>query len=532
MLQWLKTEEGHAEHPVRDPASAAKLLAGMRAADPLTVLDELSGWLDTFKGTPDQDPKVRSEVLSLIQEASDAHLSALLTRLIAQPTGKPEPRAPSWKTITSYLTALTGALYASARVLLKEGPADAARCLHACRMLAKVHLVRYLGVPPKLWRLAYAIHQDAEKADCAATPVRLYASHKTTTTVTQELLRLLMLQSSAPEMMAPEQIEVADRVIGQLGGDFTLRARGVADNPFCFDSSSERPPHRGAGAPADPNSAVRYFGAGTGFDALERLYKQLATSKTVEIRALGALGRDIAPHAQISAIRHLLAFWAASCPYTSPERSPATGELQVIHRYAQVWQQLSHARSARTELALAEDGDGAPGALETWILQDTGGNELGADIPQSFGDWARCGSVVGVAMNGSDEYWVGMIRSMHAEPGGQLHANMAILSQDPQTVQLRALIEKGEEHAYSEQAARQFAFNGVRAIILSDGSASSQKPNLLLPPESWKEGRVYEATVEGAVRYLRASGKRHHSAAHYLSDEHHGRQRARRAGRP
>jgi hypothetical protein len=513
MLEWLKKDDGHPDHPMRNPASAAKLLAEIREADPLTALNKLSGWLDMLEGIPSHDERVRSEVLSLIQEASGAHLSALLAQFLAKPTGKRGTSESSWKTLNNYLTELTGALYESARVLLKEaatnpslqlpGAADAARCLHACRMMAKACLVRYLSAPPKLWRLAYAIHDDAEKVACAATPVRIHASHKTTTTVTQELLRLLMLQSSAPEMMAPEQIVVADRVIEQLGDDFTLRPRGVTDNPFCFDSSSDRPPRRAVGQPQDPDTEVRYFGAGTAFDALERLYKQLATFRTAEIKALGALGKDIAPHAQISTLRHLLAFWTATCPYTSPARSPATGELRVIHRYAQVWQHLSRAPSATSELALAEDGDGAPAALETWILQDAGGNELGAEIPQPSSDWARCGNVVGVSMNGNDEYWLGMIRSMHAEWGGCLHANIAILSRDPQTVQLRALIAKGEENVYSEQAAQQFALNRVRAIILSDGSAASQKANLLLPPESWKEGRVYEATVKGSARYLR-----------------------------
>ncbi|MDH4191359.1 MAG: hypothetical protein OEW21_14305, partial [Betaproteobacteria bacterium] len=46
-------------------------------------------------------------------------------------------------------------------------------------------------------------------------------------------------------------------------------------------------------------------------------------------------------------------------------------------------------------------------------------------------------------------------------------------------------------------------FSQVHAIILSDGSEGSQKPNLLLPPDDWKEGRVYEATVGKSLRYLR-----------------------------
>ncbi len=70
-------------------------------------------------------------------------------------------------------------------------------------------------------------------------------------------------------------------------------------------------------------------------------------------------------------------------------------------------------------------------------------------------------------------------------------------------MQLCPLTERGEENAYSEQAARAFAFNRVRAIILADGSEAAQTPNFLLPPESWKPGAVYEATMNGAVRHLR-----------------------------
>jgi hypothetical protein len=509
MLELLGKDEGHPDETIHSPAAAAKLLAGIRAADPLTALDELSGWLDTIKG-PSQDEKIRSEVLSLIQEAGAAHLSALLAQFLARPAGLQATREASWKTLISYLQTLTGALYASARLLLKEAAANpslhlaaaagAARGLHACRMLAKACFVRYLSVPPDLWRLAYALHDKAEKAGCAAMAVRMDAAHKTATSVTQELLRLLMLQSSAPEMMAPEHIEVADRVIEQVGGDFTLRPRGVADNPFCFDPASDRSPHRAVEPPAGPDTGIRYFGAGTGFVALERLYKQLATTRTADIKALG---KDIALHAQISAIKHLLAFWASTSPYSPPERSRATGELRVIHGYAQVWQHLSQLGSATTGLALAADSDGAPQGPETWTLHDTGGNELGAQVPQRSNDWARCGDVVGVSMNADDEWWLGMIRSVHAVSGGRLHANIAILSRDPQAVQLRAQIEKGEDHVYSEESARQFAFNRTQAIILSDGSsAESQTPNLLLPPESWKEDRVYEAAVGQSTRYL------------------------------
>jgi hypothetical protein len=510
MSDWTKKDDSHPDHPMRDPASAAKLFAELRQADPLTALRDLGAWLEEAKDISGDHEKARSDFLALIQEAGDVHVFKLLAQFIARPSDQQAARESNWNALNHYLKGLTGALCASARHLLEQAQkdpslqlpaaADAARGLHACRTMAKLYLVHYLSVPPKLWQLAYAVHGDAEKADCAAKPVRMHAAQKAPTTVTQELLRLLMLQSSSTEMMAPEQIEVADRVIEQLGGDFTLRPRGSADNAFRFVPGSDQPPQRATDIPPEPDADIRYFGPGMGSDALLRLHSELAQMR----RAADTkpFGKDISPHMQVSAIRHLLLFWGQASPYTAPAHSEATGTLHVIHGYAQIWQHLSRVRSATMEMSLAEDGDGPAQAPQTWTLHDTGGNELGAEIPLRSGEWARSGDVVAVSMHGDDEYWLGLIRSMHAEPGHGMHANIAILSREPQAVQLRLVIGQEDVNAFTENAARQFAFNSVRAIIVSDGSTGSQKANFLLPPEHWEGGRVYEGSVAGTVRHL------------------------------
>ncbi len=502
-------DESRRDHPMRDPASAAKLFAELREADPLAALRDLSAWLEEAKDIAGDQEQVRNEILALIQEAGDTHASKLLTQFIARPPGQ-QAHEPNWSALDHYLKGLAGALGSSAMHLLEQAKADpslqlpaaggAARALHACRMTAKACLVRYLDVPPKLWQLAYAVHGEAEKVDAAGKPIRMHSTQKAPTTATQELLRLLMLQSGSPEMMAPEQIEVADRVIEQLGGDFTLRPRGSADNAFWFDPGSERPPQRAAATPPEADADVRYFGPGLGLDALERIHKELGQMRrAADVRPYG---KDIGAHVQASAVRHLLLFWGPASPYTAPARSEATGTLKVIHGYGQIWQQLSHVGSATTELSLAEDGDGPVMAPETWTLRDTGGSELGAEIPLRSGDWARSGDVVAVSMEGEGKYSLGLIRSMHGDPGHGMHANIAILSREPQAVQLRAVVEQGEVDRISESAARQFAFNNVRAVILSDGSAGSQKANFLLPPEHWHAGRVYEGMVAGTSRHL------------------------------
>jgi len=328
----------------------------------------------------------------------------------------------------------------------------------------------------------------------------MHGGDKTTTTVEQELLRLLMLQSAAPEMMAPGQVEVADWATEQLGADFTLRPPGVADNRFCFDPAGDAPPHRAADPAPGSGAALRYFGPGMAYESLGRVFKQMGTSGSVEIKAAG---KAIAPHVQLSAVQHLLAFWAERSPYTAPAREPATGTLQVVRGYSQAWQQLSHGGTSTSELSLAEDGDVPLQAPETWTLHDRGGNELGVEIPRSSADSVRCGDVVAISTGAEGEWWLGLIRSMHAGAGHGTHASIYIASRHPQAMQARMVIPRGEEAGVSEQAARQFSYANVRAIIVSDGAATSQPANALLPPESWKEGRAFEVAVEGTARFLR-----------------------------
>lgn len=510
MLDWIKKHDTERGRPMSEPDAAAPVLAELRNADPVTALTELTGWLESVRSDSGGVPGAKGEFLSQIESAGAPHVAALLAEFLGVRQGKGMARDAAWKSVFSYVTRLTGALGESARVRLHAATEDASsqaraaeaavRSLRACRLLAKICLINYLNVPPQLWRLAYSVHTSAENAGCAAIAISLHAPHAGPTTVTQELLRLLMLQVSMPEMLAPEQIDVADRVIEQLGHDFILRPRGVADNPFHFDPGSDCPPQRANGEQGARGAEARSFGPGMAFDALEHVYRQFVTAKVTDIRVWGG---DLSPQAQLTTAQHLLMFWRVNCPYVPPAHSRADGSLQVIHRYGQIWQHLFREKSAGGALSLQADDDESPEPPETWALRDAGGNELGAEIPKPSKGWEKCGEIVAVSVREGGKCWLGIIRRMHAELDRSLHADIAVLSREPQAISLRALLTASEQSVFSEASARQFAFNGVRAIILEDGSHGTPKPNLLLPAESWKEGRVYEATIEDNPRYLR-----------------------------
>jgi len=456
------------------------------------LLVDLNARLEAAAGT--QDLKARLGALGQIQDASAAQCAALLAQYLFPVAGTHAGREVLWASLLGHQTRLTQALCTAAGASLTL--LGAARALRSIRALVKLHLVHYAAVPGRLWRVAYALHSAAEKAGFATTPVHAQADHRTPTTVEQELLRLVMLRVSAPDMMPPEQIEVADRVVEQLGAEFTLRQPGVADNPFCYEPAYEHPPRRAKGR--ELPDTTRYFGPGVGFVSLERIARQLGGAKPAEFQAFG---KDIAPRVQLGAVHHLLAFWRVDAPYAPPEHAPASGSLEVVHGYGQVWQQLSQSAQGAGGLSLA-DYAGPPQSPETWELRGKGGSELGVEVPPASRAWTKCGMVLGLSTDG--ERWAGLIRRMHPRADGGLQADIAVLSRAPRAHALREVIGKYDDAAVTEAAARQFGASGVNAVILADGEDGTQPANLLMPAERWNPGRVYELQEGDAARYLRA----------------------------
>lgn len=509
VLDWVKKRAGGASAPKPEPPPADALLPDLRDSDPVIALQELSGWLDPERDAARADPKARGNVLSQVQDAGRAHVTALVGQYLAAGAQNQAAREAAWKSLVQYEARLTRALGLCAKALLDasyedasllaQAEACAARALHSCRALAKICLMHYAGVPGGVWRLAYPLYAGAEEIGSAASPVKADADPKKVTTVEQEFLRLLMLQVSAPDMLAPEEIEVADRVLEQVGESFTLRPVGVADNPFCYDPQGDAPPRRASAKHAEAGAAERYFGPGMGFDALERIQRQLAAAKLEDIKVFGT---DLPPGAQLGTVQHLRAFWAAQSPYTPPSRSPAQGTLQIHHGYSQIWKQLSDIQHGAGELSLADPDDFGPQPAETWTLCEAADGELGATFTHPGAGWAKCGAAVGVTSPDGHECWVGLIRRMHCDPGQDAQVDIALLSRKPRTLQLREVREKGEDSAVSEAASRQFEFASVRAIVLADRADGSPGPDLLLPAASWKPGRIYETTDEPA-RHLR-----------------------------
>ena len=470
--------------------------ADRRVVDPLATIADLTGRLKAAGGAGN-DARTRSAALASIQDAAAVPMAALLAQYLSLGggTATQAAREATWKSLAGFQLRLAQALCASAGAELTA--ASAVRALAACRLLAKLHLMQYAPVPGRLWHVAYSLHASAEKAGFATTPVHAQSDPRTMTTAEQELLRLVMLDVSAPDMLAPQEIECADRVIERLGAELTLRQPGVADNPFCFEPAGEHPPARSNGRP--PAATTRHFGPGVGYESLERLCKQASTAKPDDFRSFG---KDITPRVQLSTVQHLLIFWRLDCP-APPAHEPATGIMHVVHGYDRIWQEISRAPGGKRELSLAATSPGVAQLAETWQLRGVGGGELAAEVTPGSRSWLKCGEVIGLSVHDGAEVWLGMVRRLRAQPDGRLQADISLMSRAPRAHTLRKMLTKGQDEVFTDASARQFGVSLVRALILADGAEPGRPANLMLPPESWAEGRVYELQNDAEARYLR-----------------------------
>ncbi|UCD68176.1 MAG: hypothetical protein JSW48_15565 [Betaproteobacteria bacterium] len=460
--------------------------------DATTALTDLVAQLQSAADT--EDPNERIDATCKIQEAGAPHFGALLSQYLDNTAGSYATHEAVWKSLANYQTRLTQVLCTVATGALTAR--SATNALRAIRSLAKLHLIHYASIPEQLWHLTYTLHASAEQNGFAITPVPAHSSDRTMTTVEQELLRVLMLCVSAPDMLDPEQIEVVDRALERLGAEFTLRQPGIADNSFYFNPTSGNAP-RCAIRDEVPTNA-RYFGPGVAYHSLERISKQLEAETPDKFKPFG---KDLSPLGQYNTVNHLLIVWRANGPQPAPVHSPASGTILVVHDYPHVWQHISEV-SYDGELSLLADSALMPQTPEVWELRGESDDELVAEVPRASRAWARCGAIIGMTVDES-ERWIGLIRRMHLEANDSLQADIAVLSGDATAHTLREVLEKDEDSAFTEAASREFGLSEVNAVILVDGPDGGKPSSLIVKPEHWKVGRIYELREGNNSLYLR-----------------------------
>ncbi|MBI5005866.1 MAG: hypothetical protein HZB95_01950 [Nitrosomonadales bacterium] len=498
--------EGKPDHPLFDLDETKRLIAELPEDDSRKALEDITFWLDSIKTTKGFHPEVRSAIVLLLDETALAIYTEFLHQYLSAPHLQDFKGVHLWQGMHAYAKALAEAYAAIAegyRVsdkrtfeMRQQMPLVCVRWARAIGEQLKLELMRYLDIEPAVWQQIAACQRFIEGEQIAESMVLAYPGHVIHASPQRELLRALMLYLSAPDELAPDQIEVSYRIAGRMCSFFDLKTAADADCPYQFDLAAGTAPQRVQGA-ATPDT--RYFGAVRALAAVEKIEKQNEDDPVWQERRFGS---EFTPGGKLTVLKHLLAWWVAQPPLRHQDHRGIDTTVDVIHGFRLISQMVTRIelvaadaekqKANRINLAAEEEVDFTS---ELWTVSDISLDEIGIKLTKSAGAWVKVGDLCGIKTQNNPLWWVGTIRRIHTDADNNVHLVVAIVAKKPLSIWLRALGKGAEKASNWETSSGSFQYTYLPAIMLPDAQNSFRNATLLMEPGAFVPGNYYQALM-------------------------------------
>lgn len=504
--------EGKPDHPLFDLDEAKRLIAELPEDDLVKALDDITFWLDSIRGVKGFHPEVRASIVLLLDETALPIHTGFLHLFLSAPHLQDFKGVHQWQGIHAYAQALSLA-YAScveeyrntekrSFELRQQIPLLCVRWGRAIGELLKLELMRYLDIDPGVWHQIADCQHFIEAEQIADSMVIAYPGNVIHSSPQREALRALVLSVSAPDELAPDQIEVAWRIAGRMESFFDLKPAPDADTPYRFDLAAAIPPQRGQG---EMTPDQRCVGAARACSAIDKIKKQNEDDPVWQERRFGS---EFTPGGKLTVLKHLLTWWAAQPPLRHQDHRGIDTTVEIIHGFRLISQVVT-----RIEL-LATDRERAGGMMlaadekieyfpEVWQVSDISVNEIGIRLAKSAGTWVKVGDLCGIRTKNNPAWWVGAIRRVHVDAADNVHLDIAIIAKKPLAIWLRALGKGAEKASNWETSSGSFQYTYLPAILLPDVQNSLRAATLLLEPGGFVAGNHYQALMGDQSRDLK-----------------------------
>ncbi|HEY6820560.1 MAG TPA: hypothetical protein VI321_00950 [Burkholderiales bacterium] len=462
---------GKPDHPMADAREAKRILEQLPAHDPFKALEELSHWQESIGAAPGFRLDSRAALLVAIDDAAQPRVRKLAKDYfaVARPSRFQENRL--WMHCHEYWRQ-AGVSFARCVEGYAENPkaAEAARAtlaailVRALRSLAQhikwMHL-RYGPVDPAAWGALNKVYAYAEARGLATTKAAGYAGLPESSP-REEFLKAAMFSASSPDSLLPQDVVLAERLIGDLAGGFALSAAAAPELPYCIDLAKPIGPVRAARASAG-NGAERFLGGGTALPALQAIIQKIEA--TGQVPAGASLGEHYEPEMALDVMQHLAMYWSPIPPERRHPRHQVKSRLAVVQGFDAVVRALS--------------GATVEGA-EAWIVENVSAGGFGAGVPQVRGDWLKIGALLAMQPEGGSNWVVGMVRRVNRISGQQARVGIQTLSRTPRTAQFEV---RGTGR--------------VPGLLLPTGEPGSAEIAIGLQPGTFVPGLNIECELEG-----------------------------------
>ncbi|HQR04188.1 MAG: hypothetical protein JSR19_08560 [Proteobacteria bacterium] len=456
VLSFFSRDKG--DHPLADPKEAKQALAALAGADSSTLCHEVTAWLESLAAAQEIRLERRAELVLQLDETAAA-AARLLAREYLTASRSRTVEFRLWQRGHDYWVSLAAA-YESVLVRaadVRGNPLKAflpllfARLLQALGGVLKWSQFRYGPIDGVLWQRAGRAYLSAVAVRQAEEPVRLYDGTNTTS-VAAEYLKLLLFHAASMGNLLPLEIEMAERLLGHFLSRFTLTDQPGADSVYWVDATQPRPPGRLL-QPPTAAAGLRYFTTGAAHAEIEILRDRVTGTGMVPAEI--PLGGQYPVETVVRVLDHLAMCCAPHPPQRHADRQRLKSLLAVIH--------------GMDEIRLRLTGDEGTQDGETWIAEDVSRGGFGAQISLAGNDWIRVGALIGLRLEGSEHWVVGLVRRFSRDNQSVGSVGVEIVGHAPRTADLDC--------------------SGLRsdAILLNADIVVGNETRVILPAGSWED---------------------------------------------
>jgi hypothetical protein len=400
---------GKADHPMANPKEARRILDALPAQE-LKALDELSHWHESVSTAAGFKPAERLQLTGALDEAAQPRLRKLSRDYFGATRPSRYQENLLWTQMHEYWRQAGLAWARSVDGFLQANDARglataAVRALRALAQQIKWQHLRYGPIDPKVWGVINNVFAAAEARGVADAR--------------SEFLKAAMFSASSPDGLLPAEIELAEKVVSELAGNFVVATAPARELLYWTDLSQPMAPARMT-KPPQPVPTLRHFGPGGGMARLQEMIKRLEATGQVpsDLNLPGAEAEAV-----LEVLRHLALYWAPEPPARQHPRHAVKSRLAIAHGFDGVVEALGGA-----SLDFDAKGSGA----ESWIVDNVSAGGIGAVVPQMKGDWLRVGTLLAMQPDGGANWVVGMVRRLSRTSTQEAKVGIQTLSRAPE----------------------------------------------------------------------------------------------------
>ena len=423
----IKLFGGGADHPMRNPKEAKRILDAL-PADDVKALEELSHWLESVSSVDGFKPPERAALLISVDDAAQPRQRKLSRDYTA--TARPSKYLENrlWTQLHEYWKQaalgfgrmLDAAAQAPKSIEPKTLAVIGTRALRAAAQQIKWQHMRYGPFDIAVWGMLNKVYAFCEARGLAEGRLVPYPSGSESSP-RLEFAKALMFNAASPDSLLATEVDLAERVIAELAPGFAL---GNAPGPglICWTDLGRAMAPLRIVKPPEASAGLRCFGPGQALESLQAMVQKVQQTRDLP----ASLGTTKDPEAALDVLRHLATLWAPEPPERKHARHAVKSRVTIAHGFMGVIEAIDAA-------AL----DFEQKAVESWVVENVSAGGFGAMVPQAKSDWLRVGALLAMQPDGGNNWLVGCIRRVNRTSPQEARVGIETLSRSPKVMKFR-----------------------------------------------------------------------------------------------